>query len=281
MPRRRRFPRVLPRPLSLRAVQVDFARDVTAALRQVTERLRRFLLEDDRWRAATEELRRARGLDEMRLDQTAAEDITEELEELRLEFFRDQPDSVIEDMLLRYGRRINDKNRESFRRQFKALLGLDIIAFTPNGDEILKGYVVDNVNLIKTIQAEKFAKVRAIVTRGWRQGIRWDEIADQVEHDFSLDRFKAVRIARDQVGKLNGEFSRDRQKAAGVEKFTWRTSQDGRVRSAHAALEGKVFEWAKGHQTEGIPGQPIQCRCHAEPVLEDEELPGESPLAAA
>ena len=46
--------------------------------------------------------------------------------------------------------------------------------------------------------------------------------------------------------------------------YVWRTARDERVRSAHAANQGRVFAWGDPPET-GHPGEAPRCRCWAEP----------------
>jgi len=46
----------------------------------------------------------------------------------------------------------------------------------------------------------------------------------------------------------------------------WRGILDARERPEHVAREGKEFSW-KNPPDDGHPGEPINCRCTAEPVL--------------
>lgn len=55
-----------------------------------------------------------------------------------------------------------------------------------------------------------------------------------------------------------------RQQEAGYTHYIWRTSGDGRVRSSHAANEGRIFAWGNPPST-GHPGEDYGCRCRAEP----------------
>ncbi len=48
--------------------------------------------------------------------------------------------------------------------------------------------------------------------------------------------------------------------------YIWRTRSDGKVRSSHAANNGKVFAWDTPPPT-GHPGDDYGCRCTAEPYL--------------
>ena len=55
-----------------------------------------------------------------------------------------------------------------------------------------------------------------------------------------------------------------RQRALGIRQYVWRTRDDDRVRSSHAAHDDQVFSWDDPPEG-GHPGQSWGCRCHAEP----------------
>jgi SPP1 gp7 family putative phage head morphogenesis protein len=55
-----------------------------------------------------------------------------------------------------------------------------------------------------------------------------------------------------------------RQRALGIRQYVWRTRDDDKVRSSHAAHNDKVFSWDDPPEG-GHPGQSWGCRCHAEP----------------
>ena len=54
--------------------------------------------------------------------------------------------------------------------------------------------------------------------------------------------------------------------------YIWRTRQDNKVRSSHAANDGRVFSWDNPPST-GHPGEDYNCRCWAEAVPEADPLP--------
>src|SRR6185436_18478971 len=93
--------------------------------------------------------------------------------------------------------------------------------------------------------------------------------AKDIEERYGVSESKAKMLARDQVGKFNGELTRVRQGRLGVKSFIWRTSQDERVRDSHEEKEGETYEWENPPVDTGIPGADYQCRCTAEPVIED------------
>lgn len=78
-------------------------------------------------------------------------------------------------------------------------------------------------------------------------------------------------VAHDQINKLNADLNQTRQRAAGVTKYVWTTQGDSRVRPAHRALNGQVFDW-QNPPAVGPPGTPINCRCFAVPVVDKDQI---------
>ncbi len=130
-------------------------------------------------------------------------------------------------------------------------------------------WVSNNVSLIRTIPERFFDQTRELITESVAIGRRPEVLRKMLEERVDVAGYNARRIARDQTSKLVGQVTRARQQAIGVSRFVWRSSGDERVRDSHAALDGEVFSWATGHPTEGFPGQAIQCRCTADPVIDD------------
>lgn len=173
------------------------------------------------------------------------------------------------DLTKRIAQAVADDNKRGIGRVFKDVLGVDLFAAEPwlNGET--KAFVQNNVALIKTIPDGYLSKVEELVYAGARGGSSWQEIAATIRDDpFRSSKFRAERIARDQIGKFNGQLTELRQTQAGVSQYIWRTSRDARVRDEHAAREGQTFDWSDPPD-DGHPGEAIQCRCYAEPILDD------------
>ena len=58
--------------------------------------------------------------------------------------------------------------------------------------------------------------------------------------------------------------------------YIWRTSGDEKVRSSHAANNGKIFAWDNPPET-GHPGEDYNCRCWAEPYYGFDNAPIHDP----
>lgn len=166
--------------------------------------------------------------------------------------------------------------RDQLEEQTRATLGIDLTAGTDNQiPGMIDDFVGENVTLIRSLATNTLGEVNKIVARGFTDGSRHEDVAKELQARFGIAERQARLIARDQIGKLAGQVNAARQQAMGVRRFTWRTVKDERVREEHQVLEGQVFEY-DDPPAEGLPGEPINCRCYAEPVFDDvlEELAG-------
>ncbi len=133
-----------------------------------------------------------------------------------------------------------------------------------------------NIALVENAHRVYAQQVRDIVGDPDNFGLAVDDLKDKIFERGDVSESRAELIARDQTLKLNGQIAATRQQAAGVDSYTWSTSQDERVRDEHAALEGQTFEWSSPPSV-GHPGEDFQCRCIAVPagVAELDEVFGD------
>ena len=146
--------------------------------------------------------------------------------------------------------------------------------------------IVANVSLIRTIGEQHWGRVIEAVTANY-QGKTFAEgsLSNRLARIGSISQREARRIARDQTSKLCTSLNAIRQQDAGINRYTWRNSQDQRVVGNPAGLypqgnavhgdhwqrEGQAFRWDQPPE-DGHPGQPIHCRCTAEPIIDLDEL---------
>lgn len=129
------------------------------------------------------------------------------------------------------------------------------------------GFVPENVSLITSLQNRSLDDIQSMITRGFVAGERNETLARDIRERFGILDSYARRIGRDQIGKLNGQITAERHQELGVRSFIWRTVGDERVREEHEDINGNEYDYPDGHPTEGLPGEPIQCRCTEEPVF--------------
>lgn len=170
-------------------------------------------------------------------------------------------------LALRIGTDVEAFSRAEVSRQLRSVLNVDVFASaSPAGRAKLDAFVADNVRLIKSLPDQAMNEIEATVLRGVRAGKRAADIASEIQGRFEVSKSRAVLIARDQVGKFNGEQTELRHREIGIDAYIWRTSRDERVRPEHAAREGKRYLYSDPPE-DGNPGEAIQCRCTAEPDL--------------
>jgi len=180
----------------------------------------------------------------------------------------------IESVVSEFGSQTDAFNMVEVRRQMRSMLGIDIWTEIPEIGPMLQAWGVDNVGLIKSIPETYFSQVEGMVLRSFNAGTRAEELAPRIAKRFAVSESRGMLIARDQISKLTGDLTRQRQTSLGIEKYRWRTSQDERVRASHRRLNNKVFSWDKPPVTNSAgdrnhPGGDYQCRCTAEPVIGD------------
>lgn len=156
-------------------------------------------------------------------------------------------------------------------------MGVDVYRSEPWIAELQKNWVSQNTSLIKSVPTQYMARVEQIVRTGVMAGTTSREIAKQVKEASGISDRRAKIIARDQIGKANGELTQYRQTDLGVKEYDWITAHDERVRGnpagrfpravpSHYARDGKRFRWDKPPEG-GHPGMAILCRCFASPVF--------------
>lgn len=133
-------------------------------------------------------------------------------------------------------------------------------------NSVMQDALKANIDLITSIPVQHFERLALKVEKSFAQGMRSEQLAKLVQEQTGVTKSRAKLIARDQIGKMNSEFSRVRQQGLGITHYQWSTAQDERVREEHADLDGQTFSWSEPPD-EGHPGTAIQCRCVALPVF--------------
>lgn len=150
-------------------------------------------------------------------------------------------------------------------------LGLRVI--TPNTKLAAteRRWLADNASLIKSIPRVLADRVRADVATAMRKGQRWETLAKRLREEHGIAKDRAALIARDQCSKYNGELTRTRQIACGIQYFTWLGANDDRERDSHRACNNHVFAWGNPPII-GYPGTPYRCRCRAAAATSREQI---------
>jgi len=204
----------------------------------------------------------------------------------------------LKDILLALGITVSLFNKKQWQKILKASLDIEFLIQESWEKPLLNAWVNRNVGLIKGLLDDYTKQINDAVQQGFLEGVTANKLAQtlrKINRNFS--QYRTMLIARDQINKLNGAFARRRQLDAGVDKYTWNTSIDERVRGrpggkypnarpTHWALEGKLCRWDNStlYSVDGgktwlqrsslgavqvPPGFAILCRCWGNPYFEE------------
>lgn len=180
--------------------------------------------------------------------------------------------SDLERIARRYGSEVDAFQRAQLAKQVRSALGADVFAGADGRavQAALNGFIVENVALIKDLRQTTVSGIEQTITRAVASATPHSRVAEELEKRFGLSERRAALIARDQIGKAYGQITAARHRQIGVSRYIWRTvrERDERVREEHEEREGEVFSYDDPPE-DGHPGEPINCRCYPEPVLDD------------
>lgn len=183
--------------------------------------------------------------------------------------------------------KIDKSNREQVVGGIERLTGITMRLAEPWKPKLLRTWAQENAQKVGKISERFRTKLSNAVSQGIISGKSEDEViamikAQYVEGSQVLRSERALRqLVRDQTGKLQGRMTMERHQELGINRYIWRTEMDERVRHSHAEREGETFVYGKSikpqlsakgltvDEYDGPPTVPPNCRCHAEPVLDD------------
>lgn len=260
-PPRARGSRRLPRQVPPKAIALEYYKAILEVIAIDRRMVNEYLI--PALPRLLEEAKRERGDSRRRTD--GAREIAALIKQIAKAAAGSISDGQLDALAEKFGDRTQRHNKEQLNRQVKAALGIDIYKADPSLKPKIADFAAENVALIRNVSADYYSKIETITVRAARTGIRHEELAKQLAERFEFSERRAALIARDQIGKLYGEINQARQTDLGVDSFIWRTSQDNRVRDEHAEREGVSFLWSGELDPDDLPGQPVLCRCYAEP----------------
>jgi SPP1 gp7 family putative phage head morphogenesis protein len=147
----------------------------------------------------------------------------------------------------------------------------------------LEAWRQQNLSLIRSLGQDQIQQVGDILRPAQNQGLRWEDVADEIQTRLGVGESRARLIARDQTNKWNGAMQQQTQTDAGIASYKWVTANDQAVRGRpggvyakskenHWDLQGTIHRWdapptIPGTDVQSHPGGRIQCRCQAVPIV--------------
>jgi len=173
---------------------------------------------------------------------------------------------ALADEVARFAERVSSFNARQYHSVIRSAYGVDVFKTEPWLSEVLSQFEAENIRLIKSIPQQALDRLHGKIVQAVRQGTPLKDVKALVRAEYGVTSARAELIARDQIGKLNGQLTQYRQQRIGIKSYRWRGVLDERERDEHVDREGEAFLWDSPPDG-GHPGQPVRCRCWAEPVL--------------
>ena len=143
--------------------------------------------------------------------------------------------------------------------------------------------VQENARLIRSLPIKLAQQATAIVSERQQEGLRASEIAKELR--LRLPRLAESRIqliARTEVGKAESAVTQSRAESLGLHWYTWRTSEDQRVRRSHRLMDGVLVSWNDPPSPEALAGEKsygryqagciFNCRCLSLPLIDAQSV---------
>lgn len=149
---------------------------------------------------------------------------------------------------------------------------------SPWWEDMKNSWAKDNYTLITSNAKKYVSQINTLTEQAIVNGLSPAKLKEQIKKATeSLSDKHCKLLARDQMGKLNGQISEAQMKEVGLDLYVWSTAYDDRVRDSHALMEGLLCRWDDASvcsydngktwvpRPSGAidlhPGQDIQCRC--------------------
>lgn len=162
-------------------------------------------------------------------------------------------------------------------------------------EDMKKSWAEDNYTLITSNAKNYVSKINTLTEQAIVNGLSPGKLKEQImKATEGLSEKHCKLLARDQMGKLNGQITQAQMEEVGLDLYVWSTAYDDRVRDSHAVMEGLLCRWDDAsvcsydngktwveRPSDAVqlhPGQDIQCRCvglafYPELVSEIEDVP--------
>ena len=167
-----------------------------------------------------------------------------------------------------------------FEKQLEKSINVSIKEQSEWWPTMSENWANTNYKLIRSNASAFTDKINVIVERAVANGTTVRDLQEEIQKATTgLSDYKCRLLARDQIGKLQGQISQGQMEEIGLDMYIWSTSGDERVRDSHQEMEGLLCRWddATVYSEDGgkhwiprpsgavdmHPGQDIQCRCVA------------------
>lgn len=203
----------------------------------------------------------------LRADANTGGEVKAAVAAVRKKWQSDKPVSKLRGELVGTAKKVEEQATRKTARAVETIAPVDVSKVAGEAGGLTKmhtAWAKENARFIRNMETAYLDDVARFVAEAVEKG---SGATAALQSRLGISRRRAALIARNEIGTLNAQVTRARNEELGIRRFRWVDSGDDKVRPLHEDLNGQVFDYPGGHPTEGLPGQPVNCRCSQEPVL--------------
>lgn len=210
-------------------------------------------------------------------------------------FSQDVKSNVILASLSKSANEALEFNNREFEKVIEKGIKVKVPISSSWWDDMKNSWAENNYTLITSNAKNYISKINTLTEQAITNGLAPSKLKSQLfQATQGLTEKHCKLLARDQIGKLNGQIIQNQMQELGLDMYVWSTANDDRVRDSHAVMEGLLCRWddasvcsydngktwvpRPGNAIDLHPGQDIQCRCvgtafYPELISEVEDVP--------
>ncbi|MDR2150115.1 MAG: hypothetical protein LBO67_04740 [Spirochaetaceae bacterium] len=150
-----------------------------------------------------------------------------------------------------------DFNEGQYEKGAKSVLGVEFPVGEDWWPQARDTWASQNYDNLSDLMKKYIGQVRDFTEKAVTSGLSVKTLSEQIQAlDNKFTKSHADFIARDQIGKLNGQITQQRMESVGLRMYIWETSGDERVRGnpigkypnarpSHYLMDGRLCRWDK------------------------------------
>ena len=203
---------------------------------------------------------------------SAAGDIEKELKDLMKRWSK-RFDEAAKDIAKDFVKSAVNHSTNNLKELLKKAGWTTNLKLSRKAQDKLKALVLENINLIKSIEKEYFTQLTTITMESITRGRDLKYLKDEIKKRYGVVERRAALIARDQNNKATSIIIHTEYEELGITEAIWKHNPGSKEpRHEHVAANNKVYDIKKGMFFESagrhvFPGEEINCGCTSEPII--------------
>lgn len=203
---------------------------------------------------------------------SAASDIEKELKDLMKRWSK-RFDEAAKDIAKDFVKSAVNHSTNNLKALLKKAGWTTNLKLSRKAQDKLKAMMIENINLIKSIEKEYFTQLTTITMESITRGRDLAYLKDEIKKRYGVVERRAALIARDQNNKATSIITHTEYEELGITEAIWKHNPGSREpRHEHVMANNKVYDISKGMYFKSIkdyvfPGEEINCGCTSEPII--------------